>query len=457
MSIKHFYENIIHLPIIRYLFQWIIWIIQAVQWLRQKYWQILSLFLRNTVIGGFVALLILALHHSAWLQKMENFAMDSMMQINQSLPRLSATTQGLAFTLLEIDEQSYRDWGEPFYTPRDKLLSLIRLAVEQQARLILVDIDISHAGHDSEADAKLLRFLQQYNAEKNPPLVLLRRFYPDIPNQPTDTTMPQFRPLFFNADLIGSGVFWAHSLFKKNQPDQLIYYWHLLKAGCENNKVSLLPSYQLISHALLHNQQQALAEALKQVTPKDCQSQPPTVLTYDDKTLEFSSYNIGERIIYTLTGQQDSHEFKRLPARSLLSCLKNACANDAIKDRVVVISATHAEARDRHLTPLGELSGAIIIINAVKSFYLFGQISPPPLWLQLPLEMILIICVAWIFSRFTSTVATFIVGIFIVIILIPISFYFFKFGIWIDFALPILAMQFYQMIAQHEENARRNL
>jgi len=37
------------------------------------------------------------------------------------------------------------------------------------------------------------------------------------------------------------------------------------------------------------------------------------------------------------------------------------------------------------------------------------------------------------------------------------SFYFFKFGIWIDFALPILAMQFYQMIAQYEENARINL
>ncbi|MDM8559542.1 CHASE2 domain-containing protein [Candidatus Parabeggiatoa sp. HSG14] len=455
MLIKRLYENLIHTLIIRHLFQWIIWIIYPVQWLRKKYWQILSLFLRNIIIGGFIALLILVLHHSAWLQEMENFAMDSMMQLNQSLPRISATTQGLAFTLLDIDEQSYRDWGEPFYTPRDKLLSLIRLAVKQQAKLILVDIDISHAGHNPDADAKLQRFLQQYN--ENPPLVLLRSFYPDIPNLPQDTTMSQFRPLFFNPDLVGSGVFWAHPLFKKNKHDQLIYYWHLLKAGCENSKASLLPSYQLISHALLHEQQESLADALKQVTPKDCQSQPPTVLTYDDKTLELSSHNIGERIIYTLTGKQDSEEFKRLPARSLLSCLKNPCANDAIKDRVVVIAGNYADARDHHLTPLGVLSGGVIIINAVKSFYMFGQIGPPPLWLQLLLEIILIVCMAWLFSRFSSTVATFIVGIVIVIILIPMSFYFFKFGIWIDFALPILAMQFYQMIAQHEEDLRKSL
>jgi CHASE2 domain-containing sensor protein len=452
MLIKRIYENVIHTLIIRYLFKWLIWIIQPVQWLRKKYWQILSLFLRNIIIGGFIALLILVLHHSAWLQEMENFAMDSMMEINQSLPRLSATTQGLAFTLLDIDEQSYRDWGEPFYTPRDKLLSLIRLAIAQQAKLILVDIDISHAGHDAKADAELQQFLQQYHLEKNPPLVLLRSFYPN-----TDTTMSQFRPLFFNANSIGSGVFWAQPLFKKNKFDHTIYYWHLLKAGCENNQAKLLPSYQLISHALLHNQQAALARALKQITPKDCQSQPPTILTYADETLELSSYGIGERIIYTLTGQQNSAEFKRLPARNLLSCLKNACANDAIKDRVVVIAATHADARDRHLTPLGELSGGIIIINTIKSFYLFGQISPPPLWLQLPLQIILIVCMAWVFSRFSSKMATFVIGIFIVIILIPMSFYFLKFGIWIDFALPILAMQFYQIIAQQEENARKNL
>jgi CHASE2 domain-containing sensor protein len=455
MLIKRIYENIIHTLIIRYLFRWLIWIIQPVQWLRKKYWQILSLFLRNIIIGGFIALLILVLHHSAWLQEMENFAMDSMMEVNQSLPRISATTQGLAFTLLDIDERSYREWGEPFYTPRDKLLALIRLAVAQQAKLILVDIDISHAGYDPDADAKLQRFLQEYHG--NPPLVLLRSFYPDIPNLPKDTTMPQLRPLFFNPNLVGSGVLWAHPLFKKNQHDQVINYWYLLKAGCENNRAILLPSYQLISYALLHAQQKALAAALQQVTPNDCQSQPPKLLTYNDKTLELSSHNIGERIIYTLTGKQDSEEFKRLPARSLLSCLKNSCANDAIKDRVVVIAANHAGARDRHLTPLGVLSGGIIIINAVKSFYMFGQIGPPPLWLQLLLEIILIVCMAWIFSRFSSSIATFVVGIFIVIILIPMSFYFFKFGIWIDFALPILAMQFYQMIAQYEENARKSL
>ncbi|MDM8546579.1 CHASE2 domain-containing protein [Candidatus Venteria ishoeyi] len=462
MFIKRIYQNLIRLLLIRVLFQGMSKFIKPTQQHWQSYWQKLNHFQQNIFIGCFITLIITLSHHSAWLQEMENFAMDSMMQVNQSLPRLSATQQNLQFTLLDINETSYRDWGEPFYTPRDKLTTLIRLAAKQQAKIIIVDIDISHAGHQPKADRQLEHFLRQYDDKKSPPLILLRSFYPSLTNplsNPTNAVkqaqLPKLRPLFFDENRIGNRIFWAQPLFKKTNSDQQVRYWHLLKAGCkagyEQNPAILLPSYQLLSHALLQNKYDKLSEALQIAAPADCQTLPPDTLEYNDKTLTLSSHSLGERIIYTLTGKE-TDDLQILPAKDLLKCQNQACANDRIKNRIVVIAASHAYAHDQHATPLGQLSGGLIIINAIKSFSLFGQISPPSAWIKWLIEIVLIISMAWLFSRFHSTTATLLTGSIIMLVLMPLSFYFFKFGIWIDFALPILAMQLHQMFAQWEEN-----
>jgi len=65
---------------------------------------------------------------------------------------------------------------------------------------------------------------------------------------------------------------------------------------------------------------------------------------------------------------------------------------------------------------------------------------------------------AWAFARFNSMLGTFVSGGLIILVLAPVSFYLFKFGVWVDFAIPIIGMQLHQMVAQYEEvHLRRHL
>jgi CHASE2 domain-containing sensor protein len=47
------------------------------------------------------------------------------------------------FVWLDIDDQTHRQWGEPLFTPRNRVQRLIDAAVKAEARLIIVDIDLS--------------------------------------------------------------------------------------------------------------------------------------------------------------------------------------------------------------------------------------------------------------------------------------------------------------------------
>ncbi|MDH3757705.1 MAG: CHASE2 domain-containing protein, partial [Gammaproteobacteria bacterium] len=116
------------------------------------------------------------LDQSHWLLRLENSAMDTMMEFNKGLGRMSGHSgaRPLRFTFLDIDEDSYRTWYEPYHTPRDKLLRLIDFAAGSGAQLIVVDIDLSKPGINPDHDRALAEYLSGYGALNSPPIVLVR-------------------------------------------------------------------------------------------------------------------------------------------------------------------------------------------------------------------------------------------------------------------------------------------
>ena len=53
-------------------------------------------------------------------------------------------TQGsVPFVYLDVDEETYVRWGEPVLIPRDKLATLLRLAIEEKPKIVIVDVDLS--------------------------------------------------------------------------------------------------------------------------------------------------------------------------------------------------------------------------------------------------------------------------------------------------------------------------
>jgi len=133
----------------------------------------------------------------------------------------------------------------------------------------------------------------------------------------------------------------------------------------------------------------------------------------------------------------------------LITDSNHEISDDLIANRVVIIGASFAESGDIHRTPIGEMPGALIIANAIKSLSLYGQIRTPPAWAQWFLRLLLIMLAAWVFSQFTSLTAIFVAGTVIIAVLVPISFYFFKYGLWLDFAVPLFAMMIHRAVAEY--------
>ena len=54
-------------------------------------------------------------------------------------------------------------------------------------------------------------------------------------------------------------------------------------------------------------------------------------------------------------------------------------------------------------------------------------------------------------DRFSSFWGLLLSGGFIVLLLLPASFVLFRYGVWLDFAIPLLAVQLYQMVVEFRE------
>lgn len=427
----------------------------------RSHWRALSrsqrLFLSNVGIAVLIAVVIAFFHQHHWLVRLENSAMDTMMEFNQGLPRMSdaGSADPMQFTFLDIDDASYRGWGEPYHVPRDKILKLIKFAAEANARLIVLDIDLSREGVDADDDRRLAAYLTQYGkGVAHPPLILVRTFYS---GEPGDRQWVDIRPSFLDEFEFPTSVHWAQPLFKATLWDGVIRHWHLIKFGCLNGRLVLVPATQLIAAALLSAGDVSSVNRyadLNVVRMENCNNadSAANAITFRDaggRSEIFSpEAELGQRLIYTIPWKSPAPDLITVPAQ-LITESPHDLSGDLIRNRVVIIGASFADSRDIHRTPIGEMPGALIIANAIKSLTHYGQVRPPPALSHWVEKLFLILVAAWAFSRLTSLIAVFVAGAIIIGALVPISFYFFKFGLWVDFAIPLLAMVIHRAVAEY--------
>lgn len=98
-------------------------------------------FRNNMLIGLGIFVLAFLNRDTAFLKGIENEGIDTLMQIRQEI--IPANPDIPPFVWLDIDNMTHQAWHMPMFTPRDKLHHLINTAVNAEARLIIVDIDLS--------------------------------------------------------------------------------------------------------------------------------------------------------------------------------------------------------------------------------------------------------------------------------------------------------------------------
>ena len=426
-----------------------------------------QLIAKNILVGILIAVAIHRWNHITPVVGLQDAAMDVMMQVSQNLPRMRPAILGgapIGYTFLDIDEDTYRTWGEPLYTPRDKLLRLIQFAADGGAAVLVVDVDLSRRGFNAEHDAALTAFLQKRASRKEgTPIVLMRSFHPRADRTTVEFTS-EVRRSFLDEYLEWTAMPWAQPLFRRTVSDGIVRYWQMIAPACLNGRPVVVPSAQLVAFIGLLKWRgddaaaSAARSAVSALAPAACDKSAATLMPVN-KTLQLGPHRIqlgqdagiGERIIYTVSWNPGQvPDLLSVPAR-LVTESTAPLSSEAVAGRVVVIGASYADSGDLHQTPLGLMPGALIIVNATKSLASFGQIAEPPTVVRWAVELVLIVGTALAFSRLGSVLGTLTSTIAIVALLVPLSFYFFKFGVWVDFAVPLLAMSLHLILESFEK------
>ncbi len=448
-----------------------------------RLWQRLSPFYKNVVFGLLITLLLIGLRHGQWISELEDLSVDWMMTLYRGDLVKENTPP---FVILDIDEETYQAWGEPFITPRDKLLKLLHFAVQSQAKLIIVDIAIDEQPHLAEGllhphDLALKYYLAEYDnrycSDSDCPAILLTRTFrlpkgikPFNPN-----TQPYYlaqRPSFLDKIVMRSShIYWGSTQFEREH-DRLLRRWNLWIPTCTQMVSDIIPSMPLLAATLLVEEEKSgvlpcscrLRHHLNYFLP-NCQKSPqkwtsdglrhkPTeFVVSQDLVFDLHPTRLSRRMLYTIPWYLNPG--KTLPTvsdgRELLTImsankiLNKSVSDKALRDSVTIIGGSYLAGRDWHATPLGWMPGLLVLVNSIQSLLQYGILQPPSNWWILLFATILIMLTSWLLIQYGQLWGA-IYSVFLIIALIPLSFVLFKYGIWLSFAIPWAAVQLRQMI-----------
>lgn len=450
-------------------------------------WQAQSRFRRhlviNVLVGVTIALAMHGLHRVAFIQSIERGAMDLVMRSHLWVDEVfalrqqdAATPDGTQFVFVDIDEKTWQAWGEPLTPPRVKLLRLIEHAVAGQPRAIVVDVDLGRdLGPD---DQELANYLARYDMLSPPPphLILARGLRAPLDKGSMALSEPRSSALLAPIVARSSRIHWGTPLYDRDG-DWVVRQWRTWENACVDGRPAVLPSVQLLAAAAVWGGAEdcfdELRRELASLVPADCRVTSPAhneyapeqEVTLCGRKFHVSTDAVYKRIFYAmqppppLALDRDYFVAKggRLTTVRALAIAdgESPAGSTVYADHVVIIGGSYADSGDIHATPVGEMPGALVVGNGVYSLLKHdGELEPLHLWGKLSVELFLIVVMSVAFARFDSFWGMWTSGVIVMVALLPISFFLLGRGVWLDFAIPLLAVQLHEMAANFEDAAR---
>jgi len=432
------------------------------RWLRWlPFWQRLAI---NMVIGLLILMFLqLVVPESRFMHETEDLGVDWVMKMRRNTYPVK---EAPPFVLLDIDEETYQKWQEPFLTPRDKLLKLLKFAVGGQPQIIIVDIDLSYpSNHPSEKslpkhDQDLYDFLAQYEDNyclkaKCPHILLSRGFKP---SQSQHNYFEQ-RLSFLEVAVANSQyIHWASTLFDLER-DNVLRRWRLWEITCTKNQPAVIPSIQLLAVALVKNSTAGniqITPKLNEIKPTDCRNAnamtPTGHFSQGDLNIHFSPTRLHRRIIYNISWQGVTHHNLSTYAVHKITDNNQPIDNEFLSGSITVIGGSYLDSRDTYATPIGRMPGTMVIINAIHSLLQYGELKTLSLWEMLLIQAALIFVMSLVFAYFKNVLLGNLISVALIIILmVPLSFWLFEYGVWLNFAITLLILELFQQAIDNRE------
>ena len=435
-------------------------------WLpRSRYWRDVVV---SLALGCVVALALRSAPETGWLATKQDQAMDWMLRMHSGVS--PAEYRGVPFVFVDLDEATYRAWGEPFHIPRNKLSELLEFSVEGGAALVLVDVDLSR--RSGPQDRPLVELLERFVSEpertrSDGTQILLTRTFREPYPRGASPWLEERRSFLDRLVAAAPNVHWVSTLFIR-ESDLKIRRFRNFEPTCNGAEANVVPAMQILATALILDPAQGTQKlhAAMQAYLPDCEQAneggtrtgdevPDQYLQLGDVEIALMGDRVSRRILYNVGWRLGEGEprgltvpFRGREAR-LLTHLPAHLVTESdrpldpslAQDRIVVIGASYADSRDVHLTPLGEMPGAMILTNAIDSLLQHGGLKPPSTGLILTAQFLLIAVVSLAFAALPFSWAAVLGTPLVILVLLPVSFWLFRHGVWLDLAIPLLAVQ----------------
>jgi hypothetical protein len=446
-------------------------------------------FLVNLAIG----LALLVVLHCPFVQ--DNQAVSNLRDgvISWQMDQLRGLDTGPGLAWIDIDEDTYEIWNAPFATPRDKLTDLIKFAASAHPAVIIVDIDLTYPalGLSSE-DSKLQNYLRGYVRDCHDscaPILLVRDFrktwawnYEGAPGQGAFTAQRSFldaavgtspdRPWADTAPEhpAWGAVMWG-SASMDHDADFVTRRWRLWVDSCSaHGEGFVTPSVMLLAaaiktHTSLPNVRGALISHAKACEPFGQAAEVSTPPRHESSSLQIGRHPVAlsengglRRVFYRIPWVPASVHFTPPPdaPRTLVPMSaeeiteKHGANSKRLAGKVVVIgtSTGESESGDMHLTPLGAMPGSLVMINAINALLRGDEVIPANWFVTIAIEVVLILLISVLFTRFTAGPALFLSIVVVVFGSLTLGFRAFNSGVWIDSVVPLAGVILHELVAR---------
>lgn len=522
----------------------------------------------NICIGLTVATLMHFIHVSP-IKSVEDVSMDVVMELSQYElfgqknllieKQLTSQERLPSFVVLDIDDETYKEeLNNPPFTPRNYLTKIIEQTVSAGAKLLIVDIDLSsttplEGGDEKNSkkvdnrlhshDQEIYNYLYNYkerNCSSGCPIIVLA----SPPAEEISEDVDRVSRMGFLEGAVKRSepyVQWASMTFATS-PHDGVQRWRVKRPPvfCDGTMPQVIPPVELLTAAWfrngapqepeqLQNFQNALRSSLTQFK-QDCNGKTNNGYAKTGEPLKIGKLvinnvdTVAQRVVYTMPWQAELPYYlpEGCESRNNNGCVleiypaKDYNQKNVLKSldgKIVMIAGSHGHKvreGDIHLTPLGDMLGGVVIVNAIYSLLQFdmksvdmvtkliveaifiilmsSMIASPRffngviwtcaglsvywlIWKILPtymdhsmswvvvIYMVVVITIGLVFiymasaSRFLMILFS---GVACVFLTLPIVIEYFEENIWLDIATPLIVIQFHKIIDAVDKSIRNH-
>lgn len=345
---------------------------------------------------------------------------------------------------IDIDHNAYKNWGQPLLTPRDELAKIVEAAYKSNAKAVVLDIlleDKDCCNLKDEGD--------------------LRKVFEDMTNKAVSTKVIFPVRITFDGD-IKKNLF--DDLIERNpnfyaaipnisatSTDRIIRYWRPYEIFIAAKNSRILWNVSVLATVISKGKEEELwnieHRAAQQV------AEGFSIKTGNGKEIFLSSKTTElyrNRIRYLLVPKNTMPEHPEGNLREVYTV--DEAKHVDFKDKIVIIGNSSPDAGDIYPTPVGNMAGMYIIGNAINTILLGLQPSHSSVYVNIAIEILVIITAAYFFLYLSSFLAQILVSVILILTLGVASYYYFLHtGVFLNFMFAVVGMSFHKTISNIEE------